>query len=214
MKFTISTILHASALLATASAALSTNSTYNLRVGSNNPAIKDALLALKAESTTTSPNALGVWSYGEPRSTYTFTLGPNPANDKLFELKSTVKDTHLILYGPDAARAFYDVPIGADPTPAKGQSLLTNTFLQWNENQLRVVERYQPGSDPNDLIGAGSWRACKGDSEVDYQVYWFDGKLFPLVTFRKVLMIPRVVSSGRLCQGLRVHRPLSRGGQV
>ena len=33
-------------------------------------------------------------------------------------------------------------------------------------------------STVNATGGAGSWRACRGDSEVDYQMYWYDGK-FP-----------------------------------
>lgn len=176
MKFIAPSILYTSACIAAVSAAPSTGSTYNIRVGSDNPAIKDALVTVKDESATTSPNAIGVWSTGEPRSAYTLTISSNHVNPKLFECKGTVKQTHLILNGPRAAMALYDVPIGADPTPKKGEALFTNAFTRWEEKGIRFADRYKAGGDPNDLIGAGSWRACKGDSEIDYQLYWYDGE--------------------------------------
>lgn len=68
--------------------------------------------------------------------------------------------------------ALYDVPIGADPTPQKGQSSITNTFTVWDGNQFRTVD-----------MGAGSWRACKGESEHDYQLYLYDGKALSRVWY-------------------------------
>lgn len=65
MKSTLSMILSIFAFLATTSAAVSTDTTYNLRVDSTNPAIKGALLAVKDESATTSPND---WVSGLPAS--------------------------------------------------------------------------------------------------------------------------------------------------
>lgn len=175
MKFSISAAL-ASAILATTVAA---DTLYNLRVSpvSGNPAIKDSFLAVKDESTTTSLSPLGIWSTGEPRYPYTFTIEPNPANNQLFEMKNAVKATHAILFGPDAAMAFADVPTGADPTLSAGQLLRANTFTKFgNGGRVLLAERYVKGGDPKDLIGAGTWRACKGHSEIDYQIVWFDGE--------------------------------------
>jgi hypothetical protein len=187
MKFT--TVLSTSAIVAAAAAAPSSSTTYNIRVNAinNNPAINNTLLAVKDESATTAPNAIGVWSTGEPRSAYSLTISPNPANNKVFEMKGSVKQTHLILLGPDAAMPLYDVPIGADPKPAVNQTLITNAFTLFPDtNRLLQAQRYKPGGDPNDLVGSGSWRACKGDSTVDYLILWFDGKLlFPPASTRE-----------------------------
>lgn len=179
MKFTTSTLLSTSAILATSAALTPTSGTsYRLVINSTNPAISGSSLALKDDPTAnTSPNALGSWSTGEPREEYTFTFSPNPDNDKLYELKGAVRQTHLILTGNDAAMPLYDVAIGADPTPAGDDKLFTNNFMIYNDNELLHAQRWGVTHNASDMVGSGTWRACKNNTEYDYLVLWYDGKL-------------------------------------
>ena len=178
MKFTTSTMLSTSALLVTASAAVSTTSTYQLRVSSSkNSAIQDSFLALKDENVTSEPNALGVWSTGEPRSPYQFKLTPSTTDARFYQLTGTVKQTQLIIYGNRVAMGLFDVPIGANPRVGEGEGLFSDkwTFLDLGGSvSLRHAQDFNSSETPTG--GAGSWRACKGDSAVDYQLYWYDGK--------------------------------------
>ncbi|KAF2798623.1 hypothetical protein K505DRAFT_371602 [Melanomma pulvis-pyrius CBS 109.77] len=177
MKFTTSTILSTSALLATASAAPSTSSTYQLRVSSKNPSIGSSFLSLKNSAVSTEPNALGVWSSGEPRSPYQLTLSTSPSDSRLYELKSA-KQTQLMLWGIREAMAFYDAPIGAKVEVREGEGFYNDkfTFLESGADlSLRHAQDFNTSGSDAPTGGAGSWRACKGDSEIDYQMYWYDG---------------------------------------
>lgn len=170
MKFTTTSLLSTSFLLATASAAPSPGTAYQLRVHSvstpPNAALNNTLLTVKDESATSNPTPLGVFSTGEPRNAYTFTFS---GNSDAYEAKGTKKQTHLFLTGNPVAMALYDVPIGSDPKPGQ------------NETQVKSFIAQTPFGASGDQFfptnqGAGTWRACKGDSTVDYTIYFFDGK--------------------------------------
>ncbi|KAF2248109.1 hypothetical protein BU26DRAFT_505864 [Trematosphaeria pertusa] len=220
MKFTTSTLLSTSAILATSAALTPTSGTsYRLVINSTNPAISGSSLALKDDPTAnTSPNALGSWSTGEPREEYTFTFSPNPDNDKLYELKGAVRQTHLILTGNDAAMPLYDVAIGADPTPAGDDKLFTNNFMIYNDNELLHAQRWGVTHNASDMVGSGTWRACKNNTEYDYLVLWYDG-LSALQDYYEgcetvLLNIEEVGSSGASITGVPAPTATGSGGFI
>jgi hypothetical protein len=180
MKFTTTAIFSTSALLATVNAAPSTSTTYQLRVNSANPSIGTSFLALKDSSTTTTPNALGIWSSGEPRSPYQLTLSTSPSDTRLYSLKG--QSSQLILYGIREAMGFFSAPLGYTAQVGQGEAFYNDkfTFLGYNnDDELKIRHAQDFNTSGTDLPtgGAGSWRACKGDSEIDYQMYWYDGKI-------------------------------------
>lgn len=149
-------------------------SSYQLRVVSQTPAIKDAILTLKdASGNAGSPNALGVWSTGEPRSAYTFTISAAASDARFYELKSSVTKTQLTLWGNKVAMGLYDVPIGSKLDITQDEAAYNDKYTTMG-TMVRHAQDFNSSSEPSG--GAGSWRACKGDSEVDYQIYWYDGK--------------------------------------
>ncbi|KAF1961940.1 hypothetical protein CC80DRAFT_500282 [Byssothecium circinans] len=182
MKFTTSTALIASGLVANAAAtAPSPNTIYKLKVNSTTTGLSGAIVTVKDESAGTSATPLGVWSSGEPRNPYTFTLTKSTLSDKLYELNGSLKKTHAILHGNTIALGFFDVAIGADPKATDKDALFTNQWLATEDTgSLRLLhaERFKAGAEENTFVGAGTWRACKGDSQAafpDYQIVWFDG---------------------------------------
>jgi hypothetical protein len=178
MKSTTTTLLPISLFLAIASATTpSTSTTYQLRVNSANPSIGSSFLSLKGPSTTSTPNALGIWSSGEPRYPYQLTLSTSPSDSRLYSLKG--QDSQLILYGLEEAMGFFAAPVGYTTEVGKGERFYNDkfTFLDNKDLKLRHAQDFNTSGSDAPTGGAGSWRACKGDSEIDYQMYWYDGKL-------------------------------------
>ncbi|KAJ4298206.1 hypothetical protein N0V90_006105 [Kalmusia sp. IMI 367209] len=177
MKFTTSTLLTTSALVAATVAAPSLDTVYQLRLSSKNTAINNALITVKDESAPgTTPNAMGIFSTGEPRNPYTFKFVGSSLSKLLYELQGTVRQTHLVLTGNQVALGLFDIAMGADPQPAEDELTASDKWWVWEQDEkmnLMVAERYN--GDDSKLITASSWRACKGDSEADYTLYWFDG---------------------------------------
>jgi hypothetical protein len=178
MKLTASTVLPISALISGTSASISTSTTYSLRVSdSQNNAIANSTLSLKDDPTAnTSPNALGVWSSGEPRDVYTFTFSTSPNDTRLYELKGSVRQTQLTLFGNKVAMQFLDVPIGVVLQPEASEARYNDkwTVLEMNSRMfLRHGQDWNSSETP--MGGAGSWRACKSSNGIDYPMYWYDG---------------------------------------
>jgi hypothetical protein len=75
-------------LLSTTTAAISNTATYKLAIGSRNPSLSNTTVVLKDDSApASSPNALGIYSSGAPRSPYTFTITTNSSADDLYEFR-------------------------------------------------------------------------------------------------------------------------------
>ncbi|KAF2677843.1 hypothetical protein K458DRAFT_436246 [Lentithecium fluviatile CBS 122367] len=176
MKTTTSAILSASMLLATAAAAPSSSATYTLKIDSQNPQLKDSTLVLKDDTTAnTFPNALGSFSTGEPRYPYTFTVSTVSEADKLYELKYTKQQSHLIVNGHPWAPQLFNVPIGADPIPDSNATVTRNKFLIMEEGaKMLVLSAEDVRGYDGDFMGPGTWRACTSGT-IDYQLYFFDG---------------------------------------
>lgn len=179
MKFSTSDLLIFATAAASASAAPSTSTTYQLRIHkSNNPKISDSFLTVKDESSST--NALGIYSTGEPRSAFTFTFSPSPSDARFYELKGAVRQTQLTLFGLEEAMALIDTPIGAKQEPKENERVFNDKFVVVETDGVMFVKHAQDfNSSDEPSGGAGSWRACLGDSEVDYEMYWYDGMSFP-----------------------------------
>jgi hypothetical protein len=176
MRTTAPIFLLASTLLSTAVAIPSTTSTYTLKIVNGSPRVNGSTVVVKDESAgATFPNPLGSFSTGNPRHAYTFTLSPVSASDSLYELKSTVKQTHLILNGDPIAPQFFETRIGEDPAAVANKTVTRNKFLIKEEPGRMLLKGIE---DVKNIGGtydsAGSWRACNG-STVDYQLFWFDG---------------------------------------
>jgi hypothetical protein len=163
-------------LLATTTAAISTTATYKLAIGSRNPSLSNTTVVLKDDSApASSPNALGIYSSGAPRSPYTFTIATNSSTDNLYEFRGAVRKTHLIVNGDARAMGLFDVAIGADPVPGSKAEETRSLFLidPANPTSVRVAASMRGGAGHFD--SAGSWRACTSGT-VDYQLYWYDGE--------------------------------------
>jgi hypothetical protein len=176
MKFSTSDLLVLATVAASASAAPSTSSTYKLRVSSSNPKIADSFLTIKDEGSST--NALGIYSTGEPRSAYTVTFSPSPSDARFYEVKGALRQTQLTLFGLEEAMGLIDAPIGAKQEPKENERVFNDKFVIMESQgtmYLRHAQDFKSSDQPSG--GAGSWRACLGDSEVDYQMYWYDGML-------------------------------------
>ena len=154
------------------------DSKYNLRItSSSNSAIQGSVLAARDNTSATTTNPLGIWSTGEPRYAYEFTLSPSASNSSYYAIKSTVRQTQLTLYGDSVAEGLYDVPIGTKLTPKTGEEVWNDRWMfldQAGSKSLRNAYDYL--EDPTPHGGASSWRACKLENGYDYQVYWYDGK--------------------------------------
>ncbi|ORY02575.1 hypothetical protein BCR34DRAFT_618033 [Clohesyomyces aquaticus] len=179
MKFTTSTILLAGAIAATATAEdVSYTKTYQLKVGSStNTDIKGKFLATKEIAATTDNNPLGVWGTDRvARDPYQYKFTPSSQDSRFYTLKGALRISHLMTYGTDVAMGLYDILDGVNVTPKQGEVVLHDKFLAL-DGLLRVGSDFNVSGTPHG--GAGSFRACKGDSVNDYQIYWYDG-LSPL----------------------------------
>jgi len=179
MKFTCSILSAGFTLLAVATAA-SLDTVYHIRVKGSNTAYDNSVLTVKDDTgANTSSSPIGVWSTGEPRWRYTFTLSPNPGNSFLYELKGTLRQTHLVFNGHPVAMGIYDIPIGNDPIATEENIIATNRWHVIEEAGIMKLE-YGIAEVPSGgfMGGAGSWRMCRGDSQIDWAIYWFDGKCF------------------------------------
>ncbi|KAF2477659.1 uncharacterized protein BDR25DRAFT_338455 [Lindgomyces ingoldianus] len=180
MKVTGSTILFTSALAATGTAALSTSSTYQLRVSSSaNTAINGGFIAVKDTGVTTSPNPMGLWlTDRKARDPYQFKLATSPSDSRLYQILGTLKQTHLVLYGDKVAMGLFDIPIGSKVEVKDGEATFDDKFTtlgQQGATTLRHGQDFNSSGTDIPTGGAGSWRACKGDTVNDYQLYWYDG---------------------------------------
>lgn len=185
MKFSAAAVLSATAVVATATATNGTSpkagTQYQLKITlSDTPALKDTFLTVFDESDARDNyfNPIGSFSSGNPRYPYTFTAELSVPEDNLYALKSVVKKTHLISSGNPIALALYETKIGADPAPQQGEKQYADRFLFLNKDDkmfLVQAEAFRSGS--GSVMGPGTWRACLGDSQADYQIYWFDGEL-------------------------------------
>ncbi|KAF1968449.1 hypothetical protein BU23DRAFT_572350 [Bimuria novae-zelandiae CBS 107.79] len=177
MKLAPCTLLTTSVLAAASTITPSLDTTYQIRLSSSNRAINNTLVTVKDEApANTSPNAMGTFSTGNPRYPYTFKFVHSHLSKVLYELQGTVRKTHLVLTGNQVALGLYDIPIGTDPKPAEDELTASDKFWVNEENgkmSLMAAERYT--GDDSKLLSASSWRACKGDSEIDYTLYWYDG---------------------------------------
>jgi hypothetical protein len=182
---TATALLFALNTLSTAVATLSPSSTYTLKLTSRNPRLNSSTVVVKVESSSAAyPNPLGSFSTGKPRHAYTFTVSTLSAPDLLYELKSSVKQTHLILNGDPIAPQLFETVIGQDPT-AVTNKVTRSKFFIGDDMMLRGAEENRNAAG-GFLNGAGSWRACN-DTTVDYQLFWFDGMSTAL------LLIPSLV---------------------
>lgn len=181
MKLTTSTFFTTSALIAASAAAPSLETVYQLRLSSSNSAINNAIITVKDETSgSAAPNAMGVFSTGEPRNPYTFKFVGSSLSKALYKLQSTKVQKHLVLTGNQVAMGLYDIPIGADPQPAENELTASDKWFVYEAPgdegmRLMAAVRYKERQDDNSLLDASSWRACKGDSDFDYTLYWFDG---------------------------------------
>lgn len=176
MKTTASVLLFASTLLSTTAAVPATSPTYKLTIDSENPKLKGSDVVLKDDSAAnTFPNPLGSFNTGNPRYPYTFTTTLVSESDKLYELKSTAKQAHLILNGDPRAPQLFETPIGGDPTPYSDKTITRTKFLIRSEGDKMFLTSAEDirGAD-GDFDGPGTWRACTGGT-IDYQLYFFDG---------------------------------------
>lgn len=208
MKLTALTLLSNSAILALTAVTPSPNTAYQLKVLSQTPALKDTVLTVKDDSSANAfPIPLGVFSTGEPRAPYKFTFSPSTAGEGLYELKGTLRQTHLIITGDPRAMGFFEAPIGGDPQPAANETQFTNKWMVFSSGDgMNLV--FAEG------LAAGSWRACKGDSELDYTFYFFDGKQKQFLLIRSMLMTSREVGAQRHHQRLRKRQPPGRGSHI
>ncbi|KAJ4355840.1 uncharacterized protein N0V89_003861 [Didymosphaeria variabile] len=148
MKFTTSTFLTTAALVTARVCATSPSpdTVYQIRLSSSNSAINDAVVTVKTESpVNTSPNALGIFSTGEPRNPYTFKFLSSSLGKFLYELQGTIRQTHLVLTGKEIALGLYDNPIGADPKPAEDEMTVADKWWileKEGKMTLMVAARY------------------------------------------------------------------------
>jgi hypothetical protein len=151
-------------------------SSYKLSIRTQNPKLNGSTVVVKDESVAnTFPNPLGSFSTGNPRHPYTFTVVTISEQDKLYELKSTVNQKHLVLNGDTIAPGLFEVPIGGDPAPVPDKTVTRTKFLVLNDSDGMVIKGAEDIKNANGVFdGPGSWRACN-KSTVDYQLYWFDG---------------------------------------
>ena len=161
-------------------------SSYRLSIRTQNPRLNGSALVVKDESVAiTFPNPLGSFSTGNPRYPYTFTVVTISEQDKLYELKSTVNQKHLVLSGDPIAPGLFEVPIGGDPVPIPNKTVTRTKFLVVDDSDGMVIKGAEDIRNVNGVFdGPGSWRACNS-STVDYQLYWFDGMqsfYFPMYT--------------------------------
>jgi hypothetical protein len=177
MKTTNKAILSVSIFLAIAAAAPSESATYKLKISrAESLQLKNATLVLKDESNAnSSPNPLGSFSTGEPRYPYTFTVHTVSEADKLYELKGTVRQTHLAVNGDPRAIQLFDVPIGGDPIAIPNKTETRTRFLIAEQDGQLLLGSASNERGYNGFKGPGSWRACTSGT-VDYQIYWFDGE--------------------------------------
>jgi hypothetical protein len=190
MKTTAPIFFLASSLLSAAVFIPSATSTYTLKiVNALDPRLNGSTVVVKDESAgATFPNPLGTFSTGEPRHAYSFTLSPVSVSDSLYELKSTVKQTHLILNGDPIAPRLFETPLGEDPAPVPNKTVTRNKFLvKQDESGSLILRGIRDGRSADGTYdgAAQSWRACNG-STIDYQLYWFDG----LSVFKSFLITP------------------------
>jgi hypothetical protein len=174
MKTTTCVLLFASSIVSTAALAVSTSATYAIKIKTGNPRLNGSTVVVKDESLGAAfPNPLGSFSTGEPRHAYTVTVSTVSAPDMLYELKSAIKQTHLMMTGdPVAPQLFEAYDIGGDPAPVVNKTVTRTKFIVWDDMRLwGTADKNAAGSLYN---SAGSWRACNGTT-VDYQLYWYDG---------------------------------------
>jgi hypothetical protein len=138
--------------------------------------VNGSTVVVKDESSgATFPNPLGSFSTGEPRHAYTVALSPISVADNLYELKSTVKQTHLILNGDPITPQLFETRIGEDPAPVSEKTVTSSRFIaNYVDGKIVVQGAEDEKSASGSFLGAGSWRACNGGT-MDYQLYWFDG---------------------------------------
>lgn len=202
MKLTTSTFFTTSALIAASAAAPSLETVYQLRLSSSNSAINNAIITVKDETSgSAAPNAMGVFSTGEPRNPYTFKFVGSSLSKALYKLQSTKVQKHLVLTGNQVAMGLYDIPIGADPQPAENELTASDKWFVYEAPgdegmRLMAAVRYKERQDDNSLLDASSWRACKGDSDFDYTLYWFDGSLPLFHIFSSYLRRQLLTDSG------------------
>ncbi|KAF2190353.1 hypothetical protein K469DRAFT_682451 [Zopfia rhizophila CBS 207.26] len=171
MKIAPSAILVTAAL---ASAAHSTSSTYKLRIDpSNNTDISGKFLALK-NSGTSEPNPLGVWGTDRmAREPYQFTMTP-AADARFFAISGPGKDTDLVVYGDKVIMGLQDAKKGGKIELKPNEAIYSDKWM-FRGNLLIHAQDFNSSWNPDPHGGPGSWRACKGDSVNDYQIYWYDG---------------------------------------
>jgi len=122
-------------------------------------------------------NALGVWSTGPVRYAYQVTLSKSTSGPRLYELKGGFEPSQLTLHGIREAMGLFDAPIGALINVGAGEALYNDKFTFLKDTlSLRHGQDFNTSGTEVPSGGAGSWRACRGDSKVDYQIYWYDGK--------------------------------------
>ncbi|KAH7110607.1 hypothetical protein B0J11DRAFT_586186 [Dendryphion nanum] len=180
MKFTSTNIFITTALLASASAQSNPNlsATYQIQVlHSTNPRINSSFLAVKNPKAGTEPNALGVWSTGEPRFPFQLTLAKATTDTRFFKLNGALRQTHLFVTGKDSIKGLFDGAIGSKVELKANETYYDDkwTFIEMG-GPLSLRHAQDHKTVVNATGGAGSWRACRGDSEVDYQMYWYDGR--------------------------------------
>jgi hypothetical protein len=94
----------------------------------------------------------------------------------LYELKGTVKQTHLNVNGDPIAPQLFEVnDIGGDPAPIIEATVTRTKFI------IRGDMTFWGAEDSKSAAGgfqnsARSWRACN-DSTLDYELYWYDGMI-------------------------------------
>lgn len=160
---------------ALAAASDSTSTAYQLRItNSQNTAINGTFITLKDSDT--SKSVLGVWpSDSTKHATYQFKA--TPATDaRFYELFRTTGSSQLMVAGVSEAMELIDAKNPASITIGSGERKSSDKWLFVPTGGATNLRFAQDANVDAPSGGAGSWRACKGDSANDYQLYWYDGK--------------------------------------